>query len=75
MYLSDIAHDSQKVFITNPLLLVVICYKLSIIVNQLQQQEMIFLREHFNTKHRKLNTNDFASKAKSCQRFGKKLVY
>ena len=30
-YFPDIAHDSQEVFKTNPLLLVVSCYKLSIL--------------------------------------------
>ena len=33
------------------------------------------LREHFNTKHKKSNTNDSASKAKSHECSGKKYVY
>ena len=36
---------------------------------------MHFLREHFISKHKKLNTNDYASKAKCCQYSGKNLVY
>ena len=33
------------------------------------------LREHFNSKYSKLNTNYSASKAKGCQCSGKKLIF
>ena len=36
---------------------------------------MHFLREHFNSKHKKLNINYFASKAKTCPCLGKNWFY
>ena len=36
---------------------------------------MYFLREHLNSRHKKHNTNNSASKARSCKCSGKNLVY
>ena len=46
------------------MLLVVSCFKSSIIFYKTLIKRNAFLREHSNSKHKKLNTTDSASKAK-----------